>query len=206
VCSLIIGNFSAISQVKLRRLFAFSAIGHLGFIFTCLILYSLEAVTAFFFYLFVYFMIMFPIFIILMYLEESNSNLKRNTPLFLRSFLEINPILVICFTFLLLSLGGIPPLLGFFAKYLIIYACFSSSFYFLAILLVLASCVGFFYYLQLVNFIWSRRNQFIKIKSIDISFLDSCLIMFFTFFNVCFLCFPFYILDFIQLFVLYIFK
>lgn len=59
--SLIIGNFSAISQVKLRRLFAFSAIGHLGFIFTCLILYSLEAVTAFFFYLFVYFMIMFPI-------------------------------------------------------------------------------------------------------------------------------------------------
>jgi len=192
--SLFVGNFTAILQTKLKRLFAYSTISHLGFIFTALFIGSLEAFYAFFFYLVVYFIIMIPVFIIIMYLSDFSTSLKRNSPLFLRSFLDINPVLILCFTFLLLSLGGLPPLLGFFSKFIIIYCVLSAMYYPLAFILILFSSVGFFYYLQFVIYVWARKSNFIKILSIPLSFVDSFIIIYFSLFNIFFFFFHFILL------------
>jgi len=205
ITSLFVGNFTAVLQIKLKRLFAYSAIAHLGFIFTTIYLGTFEAFSSFFFYLVVYFIIMLPIFVLLMYLNDSSTELKRNSPLFLRSFLEVNPTLIFCFTFLLLSLGGLPPLLGFFSKFFIIYSTLSLSYYFLSFILILFSCLSFYYYLQFVIYSWGHPNKSNIVFGLSFNFFDSFFIIFFTTLSTFFIIKPFYIIDIIDVFVLQIF-
>ena len=79
------------------------------------------------------------------------------------SFLrKSNPTLAVSFTFILFSLAGIPPLAGFFAKFYLFFAVLSSSYYLVAIIGILTSCISCFYYLRLIKVMYFSQSNWIS--------------------------------------------
>jgi NADH-quinone oxidoreductase subunit N len=156
ILSIIVGSLGAISQTKLKRLIAFSAIGHVGFILLGLSAGSFFGWFSCWIYLIVYIISSLSVFAFILaiaprlYVSE------------LAGLFFINPILAISFSFSLLSLAGIPPLAGFFTKYLVLLAVFNSNYgspmFFFACLAILFSVIGSFYYIRLIRWMFFKDS------------------------------------------------
>lgn len=163
ICSLIslfVGTLSALSQIKIKRLLAFSSIGHVGYLLAGFACGTLEGMQALLIYLFVYIFMNINIFAILLcgirreYTNgiSSVSRIKYITDL---AFLaKTNPLLALTFTITMFSMAGIPPLAGFYSKAFLFFATMSSNLYVLAIIGVLASVISCFYYIRLVKIMY----------------------------------------------------
>jgi len=165
--SLIIGTIVGLTQFRIKRLFAYSTISHVGFILLALSISSIESTQAFIFYLLQYsisnlnaFIILIAIGFSLFYLVNNNKEYKElldknNSPIQLisqlKGFFYINPILALSLGITIFSFAGIPPLIGFFAKQMVLSAALDSGYIFLALVGILTSVIGGVYYLNIVK-------------------------------------------------------
>lgn len=176
--SLIIGTVLGLSQFRIKRLFAYSTISHIGFILLALSVNSLESTQAFIFYIMQYSLSNLNAFIILISIgftlytyviannDAENSNLldKNNSPIQLLSqikgYFYINPVLALSFCITIYSFIGIPPLIGFFAKQMVLSAALDNGYVFLTFIGILTSVIGAVYYLNIIKQIFFYKPDY----------------------------------------------
>jgi len=174
--SLIIGTVVGLAQFRIKRLFAYSTISHVGFILLALSINSIESIQAFIFYLMQYSISNLNAFIILisigysLYCYVNNSNEykelvdKNNSPIQLISQLKgyffVNPVLALSLSITIFSFAGIPPLLGFFAKQMVLSAALDSGYVFLALVAILTSVVSAVYYLNIIKQMFFDKSDY----------------------------------------------
>ena len=177
--SLIIGTVLGLTQFRIKRLFAYSTISHLGFILLAISIGSLESIEAFIFYLIQYTVSNLNAFFILiaigysLYIYVNNGDLKdkiqnlqdrNNSPIQLISQLQgyfnINPLLALSLAITLFSFVGIPPLIGFFAKQLVLSAALDSGYLFLTLVAILTSVISALYYLSVIKQMFFDKNEY----------------------------------------------
>ncbi len=165
--SLIVGTVVGLTQFRIKRLFAYSTISHVGFILLALSINSIESIQAFIFYLMQYSISNLNAFIILIsigfslyyYVNESDEykqlDDKNNSPIQLisqlKGYFNINPVLALSLTITIFSFAGIPPLIGFFAKQMVLSAALDSGYIFLALVAILTSVISGVYYLNIIK-------------------------------------------------------
>jgi NADH-ubiquinone oxidoreductase chain 2 len=174
--SMIIGTILGLAQFRIKRLFAYSTISHVGFILLALSISSIESTQAFIFYLLQYsisnlnaFIILITIGFSLYYYVSNNKEYKElldknNSPIQLISQLKgyfyINPVLSLSLVITIFSFAGIPPLIGFFAKQMVLSAALDSGYIFLSLVAILTSVIGGVYYLNLVKEIFFDTPEY----------------------------------------------
>lgn len=185
--SLLIGTIVGLTQFRIKRLFAYSTISHVGFILLALSINSIESIQAFIFYLMQYSITNLNAFIILLsigfslylYVNDSKEYKelldKNNSPIQLISQLKgyfyINPVLALSFAITIFSFVGIPPLLGFFAKQMVLSAALDSGYIFITLVAILTSVVSAVYYLNIIKQVFFDKPEY-KINPV----LDSMLL------------------------------
>jgi len=158
VLSIVVGSLSAIYQIKLKRLFAYSAITNTSYLTILLSISDFDSIFAFFFYLVTYTLVMVGIFIIFTNLQNWSTGFYLSRLSSLTNFYEINPVLALCLLILIFSLAGVPPFLGFFSKLFVFYALISNSNILIAILIAVWAVVSTYYYLRVVKLMFFNRN------------------------------------------------
>jgi proton-translocating NADH-quinone oxidoreductase chain N len=186
ISSMLIGSFGAIWQIKLKRLLAFSAIGHVGYMLIGLCCCSIESVYALIFYSVIYIFMSISSFSLLI-LVRRNDNLKKLK--YIEDLIIIaktNPFIGFCFAITFFSIAGVPPLAGFFSKMFLFFSAISQSAYVLSIIGILTSVISCFYYLRIIQVSYFEQNDnWITLKkpskeiSVLISFMSLILIVFF---------------------------
>lgn len=165
--SLIIGTVVGLTQFRIKRLFAYSTISHVGFILLALAISSVESTQAFLFYLTQYSISNLNAFIILIAIgfslyfynsqNQENENLidKSNSPVQLISQLKgyfyINPFLALSLAITIFSFVGVPPLIGFFGKQMVLSAALDQGLIVLSLIAILTSVIGAIYYLNIIK-------------------------------------------------------
>ncbi len=173
--SLVIGAVLGLTQKRIKRLFAYSTISHVGFILLALSINSIESIQAFIFYLMQYSISNLNAFIILIsigyslyyYINDSNEykelSDKNNSPVQLtgqlKGYFYINPVLALSLTVTIFSFVGIPPLLGFFAKQMVLSAAIDSGYVFLALFAILTSVISAVYYLNIIKLVFFYKAE-----------------------------------------------
>ena len=157
VASMILGAVAAIGQNNLKRLIAYSSIGHMGYALAGLATGTNEGIQSTIIYLTIYLVMNLGIFACIFMMRRENifyenindlSGLSKNHPLLALSFLII-----------LFSLAGIPPLAGFFAKFYIFMAVIEVQMYSLAIIGLVTTVVSAFYYLRIIKIIYFDKPK-----------------------------------------------
>ena len=160
--SLIIGTVVGLAQFRIKRLLAYSTISHVGFMLLALAVSGQESIDGFLFYLIQYSLTSLNGFLILLafgYLIYSGkSSASTNTDVQFISQLagqfRQNPILALSMIICLFSMAGIPPLMGFFAKYAVLYTAIHNGYYFISLVGILTSVVSAAYYLRVVRVLY----------------------------------------------------
>jgi len=176
--SLIIGTVVGLVQFRIKRLLAYSTISHVGFILLALSISSIESTQAFIFYLIQYSISNLNVFIILVtmgfslyyYISENKEYKelidKNNSPIQLisqlRGFFYINPLLSLSLSITIFSFVGIPPLIGFFAKQMVLSAALDSGYIFLSLVAILTSVIGAVYYLNIIKDLFFYSTEYKK--------------------------------------------
>ena len=156
IATMVFGSFVALRQVQLKRFFAYSSISHAGFLLIPMIVGGVEAIYSLEFYLLVYVLATFGAFASIVLVDKGSegalfSDLKA---LFWRS-----PIVAWIMTFSLLTLAGIPPTAGFFAKFFVFKVAFQGGDILLVIVGLLTTILSIFYYLRIVSIMLSSTTQ-----------------------------------------------
>jgi NADH-ubiquinone oxidoreductase chain 2 len=185
--SLVIGTIVGLTQYRIKRLFAYSTISHVGFILLALSINSIESIQAFIFYLMQYSISNLNAFIILIsmgfslyYYVNDNDDYKElsdknNSPIQLisqmKGFFYINPVLALSLSITIFSFVGIPPLIGFFAKQMVLSAALDSGYIFLSLVAIITSVISAVYYLNVIKHIFFNKPDYIinpEIEDINI--------------------------------------
>tara|TARA_B100002019_G_scaffold265265_1_gene254673 strand:- start:870 stop:2291 length:1422 start_codon:yes stop_codon:yes gene_type:complete len=157
IASMLFGAVAAIGQKNLKRLIAYSSIGHIGYALAGLAVGSNEGIQSSVIYITIYILMNLGLFSCLLMMKRNNvyyeqiedlSGLSKNHPLLSLSLLII-----------LFSLAGIPPLAGFFAKFYIFKSVLEQSMFFLAIVGLLSTVVAAFYYLRLIKIMYFDKEK-----------------------------------------------
>ena len=153
--SLFFGCLGGLGEIKLKRVLAYSGIGHVGFLCFGVGCGSLEGLHSVFFYLGFYTLTSIYMWTYLL----SLSPIKKNFVSIVDSvgLVQSNPILGFLTCLMLFSLSGIPPFGGFFAKMLVFISLIDGSFYLLAIFAVFTSAISAFYYLRLIKILYFEK-------------------------------------------------
>jgi len=176
--SLIVGTILGLTQIRIKRLLAYSTISHIGFILLALIAYSIESYQAYIFYIMQYILTNLNAFIVIigigfsLYLyytnisENNNLSEKNNSPIQLisqlKGFFSINPALALCLIITIFSFIGLPPLVGFFGKQMVLTSALNNNYTILVIVAVLTSVIGAVYYLSIIKTIYFNTKEYIK--------------------------------------------
>lgn len=157
ILSLFIGCLGGLGEIKLKRVLAYSGIGHVGFLCLSLSCGSLEGAQSTFFYIFIYMLTAIYTWTYVLHL----SPLKKNVVSLVDcvGVVQTNPMLGLLTALMFFSLAGIPPLGGFFAKLFVFLALIDSSFYLIALIAVLTSSISAFYYLRLVKILYFEKAK-----------------------------------------------
>jgi NADH-quinone oxidoreductase subunit N len=147
-----LGAFAAIGQTDLKRLLAYSSIAHMGYALIGLAAGTEFGVQSVLEYMTIYITMNIGVFAIVMSMQQDGQSVTEIASLKMIS--ETDPGKAIALVILLFSLAGIPPMLGFFAKFEVLRAAINAELVYLAVLGVLASVIGAFYYLRIVYFIY----------------------------------------------------
>jgi len=174
--SLVIGTIVGLTQVRIKKLFAYSTISHIGFILLALSINSIESIQAFIFYLMQYSISNLNAFIILIsmgfslyYYVNDNDEYKEltdknNSPIQLisqmKGFFYINPLLALSLSITIFSFVGIPPLIGFFAKQMVLSAALDNGYVFLTLVAILTSVISAVYYLNVIKQIFFDKPEY----------------------------------------------
>ena len=149
IASMGLGAFAAIGQTNIKRLLAYSSIGHMGFALIGLAAGTAEGVQGVLVYMAIYMAMTLGTFACVMSMRREGGNVETISDL--AGLSRTNPTLAFFFAMLLFSLAGIPPLAGFFAKFYVFLAAIKAGLFTLSVLGVLASVVGAYYYLLIIK-------------------------------------------------------
>jgi NADH-quinone oxidoreductase subunit N len=153
IASMILGAFAAIGQRNIKRLMAYSSIGHMGYALVGLAAGTQAGVSGVAIYMLIYMVMTLGTFAcILAMRKKEEGNVEEIDDL--AGLASTHPFMAMMLTILMFSLAGIPPLAGFFAKYFVFVAAIEAELYALAVIGVLASCVGAYYYLRIIKIMW----------------------------------------------------
>ena len=152
IASMVLGSFAAIGQTNIKRLMAYSSIGHMGFALVGLAAGTQDGVRGVAIYMLIYLVMTLGTFAFILAMRRSGVNVERTSDL--AGLSTTNPVMATIMTVFLFSLAGIPPFAGFWAKWYVFLAAINAELYALAIIGVLASVVGAFYYLRMIKLMW----------------------------------------------------
>ncbi|PLX39379.1 MAG: NADH-quinone oxidoreductase subunit NuoN [Hyphomicrobiales bacterium] len=152
IASMVLGAFAAIGQRNIKRLMAYSSIGHMGFALVGLAAGSKAGVQGVIIYLTIYLAMTVGAFACILAMRRREGMVEDINDL--AGLGRTHPMIAAMFAILLFSLAGIPPLAGFFAKFYVFLAAIEAKLYVLAVIGVLASVVGAFYYLRVIKIMY----------------------------------------------------
>ena len=149
IASMVLGAFAAIGQRNIKRLMAYSSIGNMGFALVGLAAATPEGVQGVIVYMAIYLAMTLGTFAVILSMRRDGVLVENISDL--AGLARTNPAMAFFLAVMMFSLAGIPPLAGFFAKYFVFLAAIKAGLYALAVIGVLASVVGAYYYLQIVK-------------------------------------------------------
>jgi len=150
VMSMLLGAFAAIGQTNIKRLMAYSSIGHIGYALIGLAAGTEQGVIGVVIYMTVYLAMTLGAFACILAMRRSDEGMVEDIA-DLAGLVRTHPFMAATFSMLLFSLAGIPPLVGFFGKFYVFLAAVEADLTPLAVIGVLASAVGAFYYLRIIK-------------------------------------------------------
>jgi len=152
IASTLLGSFAAIGQTSIKRLMAYSSIGHMGFALIGLAAGNEIGVRGVAIYLAIYLVMTLGAFAAILSMRVEGRSVENIADL--SGLSRTNGLMAFFLAMLMFSLAGIPPLAGFFAKYYVLLAAVDAGLYPLAVVGVLASAVAAFYYLRVVKIMY----------------------------------------------------
>ena len=152
IASMLFGAIAAIGQKNLKRLIAYSSIGHMGYALAGLSVGSNEGIQSAIAYISIYLIMNLAFFSCLFMIRKSENYFENIEDL--TGLSKNHPILSISLLIVLFSLAGIPPLAGFFAKFYIFMSVIEQSMYFLAVIGLLSTVIAAYYYLRIIKIIY----------------------------------------------------
>lgn len=202
VLSIVVGGVGALNQAKLKRLLAYSAISHVGFLLIGVATNTLFSIHATLIYILLYIVMSFSTFTLVLSLFKHGNYITQ-----LSGLSRSNPILALTFAFVLLSIAGVPPLAGFYSKYLILLSALDSEMYLITFLAIMGSAISAFYYLRIIKWMFFKDTAYFHYKDIgdviyptqstfSLSLLSSLVLGSTLFVILTFLLFPSPLLDF----------
>lgn len=149
IASMALGSFAAIGQKNIKRLMAYSSIGHMGFALVGLAAGTQQGAQGVLVYIAIYVAMTLGTFAIILAMKRNGRAVETISDF--AGLSRTNPMLAFFFAMFLFSLAGIPPLAGFFAKFYVFLAAIKAGLFTLAVIGVVTSVVGAFYYLTIVK-------------------------------------------------------
>src|ERR1700690_300941 len=149
IASMALGSFAAIGQKNIKRLMAYSSIGHMGFALVGLAAGTAEGAQGVLVYVSIYVAMTLGSFSVILAMKRNGQHVENISDF--AGLSNTNPLLAFFFAMLLFSLAGIPPLAGFFAKFYVFNAAIKAGLFTLSVVGVVTSVVGAYYYLLIVK-------------------------------------------------------
>lgn len=149
IASMGLGAFAAIGQTNIKRLMAYSSIGHMGFALVGLAAGTAEGAQGVLIYIAIYVAMTLASFAVIIAMKRNGQAVETIADF--AGLARTNPLIAFFFAMLLFSLAGIPPLAGFFAKFYVFLAAIKAGLFALSIIGVLTSVVGAYYYLRVIK-------------------------------------------------------
>ena len=186
ILTIIVGSFGGLEQKKFKSLLAYSSISHMGYTLIAFSTGTFEGMQVLFCYLFLYMVVSLYTWSIFLALQLKHKYTKKqNKDLAdLNSLSKSNNILALFFSTVLLSIAGLPPMIGFLVKIGIFLVSMEASIYFIAITSILCSVISTFYYIRVIKIIYFESSIAGKLYypiNFDISVLIVCLFYFLLF-------------------------
>nr|YP_010172754.1 NADH-plastoquinone oxidoreductase subunit 2 [Rhododendron datiandingense]YP_010180218.1 NADH-plastoquinone oxidoreductase subunit 2 [Rhododendron kawakamii]QSH90536.1 NADH-plastoquinone oxidoreductase subunit 2 [Rhododendron datiandingense]QUX33446.1 NADH-plastoquinone oxidoreductase subunit 2 [Rhododendron kawakamii] len=157
ILSMILGNLIAITQTSMKRMLAYSSIGQIGYVIIGIIVGDLnDGYASMIIYMLFYISMNLGTFacIVLFGLRTGTDNIRDYAGLYTK-----DPFLTLSLALCLLSLGGLPPLAGFFGKLYLFWCGWQAGLYFLVLIGLLTSVLSIYYYLKIIKLLMIGRNQ-----------------------------------------------
>nr|ALG63332.1 NADH dehydrogenase subunit 2 [Beta vulgaris subsp. vulgaris] len=157
ILSMILGNLIAITQTSMKRMLAYSSIGQIGYVIIGIIVGdSNDGYASMITYMLFYISMNLGTFacIVLFGLRTGTDNIRDYAGLYTK-----DPFLALSLALCLLSLGGLPPLAGFFGKLYLFWCGWQAGLYFLVLIGLLTSVLSIYYYLKIIKLLMTGRNQ-----------------------------------------------
>jgi NADH-quinone oxidoreductase subunit N len=149
IASMALGSFAAIGQTNIKRLMAYSSIGHMGFALVGLASGTAEGAQGVLVYAAIYVAMTLGSFSVILAMKRDGQHVENISDF--AGLSRTNPLLAFFFAMLLFSLAGVPPLAGFFGKFYVFVAAINAGLFTLSVIGVLTSVIGAYYYLSIVK-------------------------------------------------------
>ena len=196
IASMLVGSFAGLAQQRIKRLLAWSAIAHAGYLLVGSCCDTLEGVQAGVIYLVIYMVVSTSIFAVILAPIRRDGvremqHIKYTSDLVYLG--KSHPLLAATLTISMFSLAGIPPLAGFYGKAYLFWAALNSSLYVLAVIGILTSAVSAFYYIRVVKIMYFEATTYKNTKPLAFSRLskESAITLGICFiFNIAFILYP----------------
>ena len=168
VLSILIGNFLAVKQVNLKRILGYSSIAHFGYLLIGLISLSFASLSNVTVYVLTYVLTTIGAFGVVTLMSSPYNNTDEAGSLAeYRGLFWRRPILTAVLTVMMLSLAGIPLTAGFIGKFLIVMAAVTAQHWFLAVMIVIGSGIGLYYYLRVIVVMYMTPPENPRIDAVD---------------------------------------
>jgi proton-translocating NADH-quinone oxidoreductase chain N len=162
--SMVVGAIAALAQNKVKRLLAYSSIGHVGYLLIGLACGTIEGIQSLLIGLFIYVLMTVNAFAVVLALRQNRIKYLSD----LGALAKTNPILALTLSVTMFSYAGIPPLAGFCSKFYLFFAALGCGAYLLALLGVLTSVISCFYYIRFVKIMYfDTPSTWISYKPMD---------------------------------------
>ena len=160
IASMVFASFAAIAQNNIKRLMAYSSIGHVGYALIGLACGTFQGTSSLVIYLSIYLIMNIGVFSFILSMKNKGEYFENISDL--SGLYKTHPYYSVVITIFMFSLAGIPPLAGFFGKFYIFIAAIESNLLLLAVVGILASVIGAFYYLRIIKVIYfdETKNSF----------------------------------------------
>jgi NADH-quinone oxidoreductase subunit N len=155
--TLLIGNLGALRQTNFKRLLAYSAISHTGFLMLAVLSQHDNSASVLLYYTFVYSIATIPLFIIFILVKRANDGLEELA--IFRGLYKEKPWVAVLSIVLLMSLAGIPPTSGFMAKYQVFVLSISQGILLTSIFAIVMAIIGVYYYFFVIREIFTDRER-----------------------------------------------
>lgn len=155
VLTMTVGNLTAVFQNNVKRMLAYSSIAHAGYMLIAIITLSNDTDNSILFYTLAYSISSITSFIILILIQSSTNNESIDS---FNGLSKTNPFLAFTMLISMLSLAGIPPLSGFFAKYYIFSTAIQQDYLWILLIAILNSCIGIYYYFRVIIAMYMKSN------------------------------------------------